>query len=63
MADMQKTDLFKRFVLGLLVFVVAIVWFIPGQLMVALGLVLMIEGSALWLFPLFAPRPKLDEWS
>jgi len=31
---------------------------------VALGLVMMIEGSALWLLPIFlSPKPAKDEWS
>jgi len=46
-----------------LVFVLAVAWFIPQQLTVALSLVMIIEGSALWLLPVFTPRPVHDEWS
>ncbi len=62
--EVSNSEVFKWFVVAFLVFVVAIVWFIPGQLIVALGLVMMIEGSALWLLPIFfSPKPAKDEWS
>jgi hypothetical protein len=61
--DIENSEVFKWFVLGFLAFVVAIVWFIPGQLMVALGLVMMILGSALWLLPILTHKPVQDEWS
>ncbi len=61
--EISNSELFKWFVLVYLVFVISIVWFIPQQLTVALALVMMIEGSALWLLPVFLPRPSHDEWT
>lgn len=62
--ESRNSEIFKRFVLVYLVFVIAVVSFIPQQLTVALGLVMMIEGSALWLLPIFfSSKPAKDEWS
>ncbi len=62
--EVSNSEVFKWFVVALLMCAIVIVWFIPGQLMVALGLVMMIEGSALWLLPIFfSPKPAKDEWS
>jgi hypothetical protein len=61
--EISNSEIFKRFVLVFLVFVLVIVWFIPQQLTIALGLVMVIEGSVLWLLPVFSPKPIHDEWS
>jgi hypothetical protein len=61
--EISNSEIFKRFVLAFLVFVLVVVWFIPQQLTVALGLVMVIEGSVLWLLPVFGPKPIHDDWS
>jgi hypothetical protein len=61
--ESRNSEIFKRFVLVYMAFVIAIVWFIPQQLTVALALVMMIEGSALWLLPIFTQKPTHDEWT
>lgn len=59
----ENSEIFKRFVLVYLLFVIAVMWFIPQQLTFALALVMMIEGSALWLLPIFIQKPTHDEWT
>lgn len=59
----ENSEIFKRFVLVYLLFVIAVMWFIPQQLTFALALVMMIEGSALWLLPIFTAKPTHDEWT
>lgn len=61
--ESRNSEIFKRFMIVYLVFVIAIASFIPQQLTVTLALVMMIEGSALWLLPLFTQKPTHDEWS
>ncbi|MDW5562967.1 MAG: hypothetical protein SA339_07045 [Methanomassiliicoccus sp.] len=60
--EISNSEIFKWFVLSFLAFVLVAVWFIPHDLIVALSIAMIIEGSVLWLLPVIRPELIHDEW-